>query len=64
MNEQVIKSLLSQAGIKYIGIQQGYKDIPCSVLFNNNKGFTLAISINEFSIDKVKQKILKSLEVK
>jgi hypothetical protein len=47
------KEIIEKAGCKYLGIQEGYKDIPNHVLFNDSEQDTLAVSVDSFSFEAV-----------
>ena len=61
MTEQEIKHIIEAEGIRFVGIQKDEDNIPYLVLFDNPLGSTLAVKYNEFSIEKVKERINKSI---
>jgi hypothetical protein len=59
MTEQEYKKIVEQAGGKWVGIQEGYKDIPASILFNDSKSDTLAVYVTNFSLEAVKNRLIQ-----
>lgn len=63
-DEEAIKNIVSSAGGKYIGIQEGYKNIPPTVMFNEPTGSTLMVPINEISPETIKAKLSEYVKKK
>jgi hypothetical protein len=62
MKETLIKEILTSLNLSYLGIQEGYKDIPDHVLFNDSEQDTLAVSINNFSFEAVINRVNQAIK--
>jgi hypothetical protein len=55
-----IKVILASLNLSYLGIQEGYKDIPDHVLFNDSTQDTLAVSVDNFSFEAVVNRLKRA----
>ena len=60
MNIKDIKELLKKEGASFVGIQNGYREIPPYVLFNTKiSGSTLMIPVDEISEATIRAKLIE-----